>query len=103
VAKFIPSADIDELVRIAGELVNNKDMVVILVSDSAGVKIVGAAGDDALKAGADAGKIIREMSGIVGGGGGGKPAMARGGGVDASKIDEALETGRNMLEEQLGK
>ena len=28
---------------------------------------------------------------ILGGGGGGKPDFAQGGGVDASKIDEALE------------
>jgi alanyl-tRNA synthetase (EC 6.1.1.7) len=101
VAKVIPNADIDELVKIAGELTINKDMVVLLASDSAGVKIVGAAGDDALKAGADAGKIVRAMSGVVGGGGGGKPGMARGGGVDATKIDEALESGRNLLEEQI--
>ncbi|WP_319508466.1 alanine--tRNA ligase [uncultured Methanolobus sp.] len=101
VAKVIPNADIDELVKIAGELTTNKDMVVLLASDSAGVKIVGAAGDDALKAGADAGKIVRAMSGVVGGGGGGKPGMARGGGVDASKIDEAIESGRNLLEEQI--
>ncbi len=101
VAKVIPNADIDELVKIAGELTINKDMVVLLASDSAGVKIVGAAGDDALKAGADAGKIVRAMSGVVGGGGGGKPGMARGGGVDASKIDEALESGHKLLEEQI--
>ncbi len=102
VAKVIPNADIDELVKIAGELTTNKDMVVLLASDSAGVKIVGAAGDDALLAGANAGKIVREMSCIVGGGGGGKPAMARGGGVDSSKMDEALESGRNLLEGQIG-
>ncbi|WP_342305977.1 alanine--tRNA ligase [Methanolobus sp. ZRKC5] len=101
VAKVIPNVDIDELVKIAGELTINKDMVVLLASDSAGVKIVGAAGDDALTAGANAGKIVREMSGVVGGGGGGKPGMARGGGIDASKINSALEAGRNMLAEQI--
>ena len=101
VAKVIPNADIDELVKIAGELTTNKDTVVLLASDSEGVKIVGAAGDDALKAGADAGKIVRAMSAIVGGGGGGKPGMARGGGIDVSKIGEALESGRNLLEEQI--
>jgi alanyl-tRNA synthetase len=101
VAACISNADIDELVKIAGELTTNKDMVVLLASESGGVKIVGAAGEDALKAGADAGKIVRAMSQTVGGGGGGKPAMARGGGVDASKIDEALAAGQSLLEEQL--
>ncbi|WP_292468747.1 alanine--tRNA ligase [Methanolobus sp.] len=101
VAAVVPNADIDELVKIAGELATNKDIVVLLASDSAGVKIAGAAGVDSLKAGADAGKLVRKMSEIVGGGGGGKPGMARGGGVDVDKIDEALEVGRNLLEEQI--
>ena len=103
VATMIPNADIDELVKIAGELTTNRDMVVLLTSDSAGVKIVGAAGDDALKLGANAGQLVRKMSEVVGGGGGGKPAMARGGGTDASKVDEALEAGRKLLEEQINK
>ena len=101
VAKCIPNADIDELVKIAGELTSSKDLIVLLASDAGGVKIVGAAGEDALKAGADAGKIVRAMSQVVGGGGGGKPAMARGGGVDASKINEALAEGQNILGGQL--
>jgi alanyl-tRNA synthetase len=101
VAKCIPNADIDELVKIAGELTSSKDLVVLLASDAGGVKIVGAAGEDALKAGADAGKIVRAMSQVVGGGGGGKPAMARGGGVDASKIDEAFAAGQSLLGDQL--
>ncbi|MDG6242776.1 MAG: alanine--tRNA ligase [Methanolobus sp.] len=103
VAAVIAHADIDELVKIAGELTTNRDMVVLLASDSSGVKIVGAAGEDALKAGADAGKLVRRMSEVVGGGGGGKPAMARGGGVDCGKVTEALESGRNLLEEQIRK
>jgi len=37
-----------------------------------------------------AGKIIQTIAPIVGGKGGGKPSQARGGGKDASKIDEAL-------------
>ncbi|MEZ5334894.1 MAG: alanine--tRNA ligase [Methanolobus sp.] len=101
VATSIPNADIDELVKIAGELTINKDLVVLLASDSSGVKIVGAAGEDALKAGANAGQIVRKMSEVVGGGGGGKPAMARGGGTDASMIDAALDAGRKLLEEQI--
>ncbi|WP_340819106.1 alanine--tRNA ligase [Methanolobus sp. WCC4] len=103
VATTIPNADIDELVKIAGELTTNEDMVVLLASDSAGVKIVGAAGEEALKAGANAGQLVRKMSEVVGGGGGGKPAMARGGGTDASKIDDSLEAGRTLLEEQINK
>jgi alanyl-tRNA synthetase len=103
VATVIEHADIDELVKIAGELTTSSDMVALLASDTAGVKIVGAAGEDALKAGVHAGQLVRKMSEVVGGGGGGKPAMARGGGIDSAKIAEALESGRNLLEEQIRK
>jgi len=37
-----------------------------------------------------AGDLIREVAGVVGGGGGGRPDFAQAGGKDASKIDDAL-------------
>ncbi|MEO7296958.1 MAG: DHHA1 domain-containing protein, partial [Verrucomicrobiota bacterium] len=44
-----------------------------------------------------AGKIIQSIAPIVGGKGGGKPDNARGGGKDASKLDEALAKARMMM------
>ena len=44
-----------------------------------------------------AGKIIQAIAPIVGGKGGGKPDHARGGGKDASKLDEALAKARSLL------
>ncbi len=44
-----------------------------------------------------AGKIIQAIAPIVGGKGGGKPDNARGGGKDASKLDEALAKAKAML------
>ena len=44
-----------------------------------------------------AGKIIQQIAPIVGGKGGGKPDNARGGGKDASKLDEALATVKTIL------
>jgi len=44
-----------------------------------------------------AGKIIQNIDPIVGGKGGGKPDNARGGGKDASKLDEALARVRTLL------
>ena len=37
-----------------------------------------------------AGDLIREVAGVVGGGGGGRPDFAQAGGKDASKIDAAI-------------
>jgi alanyl-tRNA synthetase len=44
-----------------------------------------------------AGKIIQQIAPIVGGKGGGKPDNARGGGKDASKLDEALAKVKTLL------
>jgi alanyl-tRNA synthetase len=38
-----------------------------------------------------AGDLIREVAGVVGGGGGGRPDFAQAGGKDSSKIDAAIE------------
>jgi len=44
-----------------------------------------------------AGKIIQQIAPIVGGKGGGKPDNARGGGKDASKLDEALAKAKSLF------
>jgi alanyl-tRNA synthetase len=44
-----------------------------------------------------AGKIIQQIAPIVGGKGGGKPDNARGGGKDASKLDEALARAKSLI------
>jgi len=44
-----------------------------------------------------AGKIIQGIAPLVGGRGGGKPDNARGGGKDVSKLDDALQKAKEML------
>ena len=41
--------------------------------------------------GAHAGNLVKLASSVLGGGGGGKPDIAQGGGVDTSKVDAAIE------------
>ncbi|NLS08728.1 alanine--tRNA ligase [Nesterenkonia sp. MY13] len=47
--------------------------------------------EEARTEGLKAGDLVKVATGVLGGGGGGKPDLAQGGGQDASKIDEALE------------
>ncbi|HJH32356.1 MAG TPA: alanine--tRNA ligase [Methanosarcinaceae archaeon] len=100
IAEMIPNADNEELLIIAGGLAEHDDVVALLASDFEGVKIVAAAGKGAVEHGVNAGMLVREMSHIVGGGGGGRPNMAQGGGVDPLKIDEALSRGAGLVKEQ---
>ncbi len=54
------------------------------------ITFVAMASKDAVKMGIHCGQIIKDITAIAGGRGGGKPDMAQGGGSDASKIDDAL-------------
>ncbi len=65
------------------------------------VNFVAAFGPAAVKAGAQAGKLVGAVAKVCGGGGGGKPALAQAGGKDASKTDEALALAMMMLAEAL--
>ena len=50
----------------------------------------------------NAGKIIKEVAGLVGGSGGGRPDFAQAGGKNVEKLDEALQAVYNIVSEFLG-
>lgn len=65
--------------------------VIILASNNSGkITFIAMAMKEAVDAGVHCGKIIKELTAICGGRGGGKPDIAQGGGTDAMKIDDAL-------------
>jgi alanyl-tRNA synthetase len=49
-----------------------------------------------------AGDLIRDVAGVVGGGGGGRPDFAQAGGKDPGRIDEALEKFNELIDELAG-
>lgn len=61
------------------------------------VSLLAGATDSAVAAGFSAGDIVKEIAELVGGRGGGKPAMAQAGGSSAAGIDAALEAARTKL------
>ena len=74
--------------------------VMVLASDINGrPQIVVAVSDSLVKDGVRAGDLIKPIARIVGGGGGGRPQMAQAGGKDTSKIPEALEVARKVVEQ----
>ncbi len=86
--------------RNAGDNLKQKATCAVIVLASAAdgkVNIVAMATPDAVKSGAHAGNIIREVAKTCGGGGGGKPDSAQAGGKDASKIEEALAIVKTLI------
>ncbi|MCC6784134.1 MAG: alanine--tRNA ligase [Planctomycetes bacterium] len=58
---------------------------------------VGVAVDPALHGKLKAGDVVKELCGILGGGGGGRPDQAQGKGRDAGRLDAALAKARELL------
>jgi len=66
------------------------------------VLLVAGVSDDLIAQGAHAGQWIGEVAAVVGGSGGGKPAMAQAGGGNPDRIDDALELARQQISDLLG-
>jgi len=58
-------------------------------------------GDDVVKIGLHAGKLINEIAKICSGGGGGKPNFAQAGAKDIDKLTDALDYAKNYLQKKL--
>jgi alanyl-tRNA synthetase len=93
----VGTADGDYLQAVADALKGQFKGVVLLagVANNA-VSLVATVSPD-LTSKIQAGKIIQAIAPIIGGKGGGRPDNARGGGRDASKLDEALAKAATLL------
>jgi alanyl-tRNA synthetase len=90
-------ADADILQTIVDVLKTHFNGVIVLAGVTNGaVSLVANVSPD-FTAKVQAGKIIQTIAPIVGGKGGGKPDNARGGGKDASKLDEALAKAKSLI------
>ncbi len=99
--------DVDaEALKTAAERLQQKlgNAAVVLASipEPDKVSLVAAFSPQVNKKGLQAGKFIGVIAQICGGKGGGRPNLAQAGGRDASKLQSALESARNLLLEGLG-
>lgn len=92
----------DALRNLADQLAAKLNGVAVLAGEAEG-KVLWAvkSSPDAVKAGAHAGNLVRELAKITGGGGGGRPDFAQAGGRDAAKIDDALNQAKDVLATQI--
>ncbi len=100
----VPDADGNRL-RQMGDAIKDKaaNVVAVLAAVNGGkITFVAACGKEAVGLGIKAGDIIKQVSAIAGGSGGGKPDSAMGGGKDPLMVDNALAMVDNVVSMKLG-
>ena len=104
-AAEVPEMDMNSLRNLSDELkAKVGEGVIVLASKQGGkVNLIVSATDAALKAGAHAGNLIREIAPKVGGGGGGRPNMAQAGGKNPAGIADAMAEAEKVLARMLEK
>ncbi len=103
IATSVKGVDMNGLRELSDKLkADIGDGVIVLISENDGkVNMVVAATDGAQKKGAHAGNLIKEIAGLVGGGGGGRPNMAQAGGKNPAGIPDALNKAEEVLTSQI--
>ena len=95
----VPSSRI-EILREMADFIRDKLKSVILVLGTISEErpvFLAAVTPDLVSRGYDAGKIVREVAKVAGGGGGGKPNLAQAGGKYKEKLDEALRLVKDLI------
>ncbi len=91
--------------RVMGDFLRDKDPAVVgVLASIQGEKVtfLAVCGKDAVARGIKAGDLVKAVSAICGGKGGGKPDSAMGGGTELLKVDDALATVDDFVAEKLG-
>ncbi|MBE5969136.1 MAG: alanine--tRNA ligase [Lachnospiraceae bacterium] len=100
----VEDVDMNALRNLGDKLKGQIGSGIVVLASSQGadkVNLIAMATDDAIKAGAHAGNLIKEIASLVGGGGGGRPNMAQAGGKNVAGIDEALKKALEVAKTQL--
>jgi alanyl-tRNA synthetase len=101
-AAQVDAGDMDSLRQVADDMKGKIASGVIVLGSVAEdkVNLVVSVSADLVGRGFHAGKLIKEIATICGGGGGGRPDMAQAGGKDPSKLAEALAAVENLIASQ---
>ena len=105
VVAFKTEGDPNALRKQGDSLRDKEPAIVALLAAVNGEKLsfLCVCGKEAVAAGVKAGDLIRQISAIAGGKGGGKPDSAMGGGTDVSKLDAAVASLKPFVEEIVSK
>ena len=104
VTATLADADADRL-RKMGDFLRDKSQAVVAVLSAVRdgkITFLAVCGKEAVQKGVKAGDLIKHVTAICGGKGGGKPDSAMGGGTDVLKLDDALATVDDFVAGKLG-
>ena len=102
-AAQVEAADMDTLREMSDWFRNRIGSGVIVLGAVMAAKpsFVAAVTPDLVERGLHAGRLVKQVAQVVGGGGGGKPTLAQAGGRDVGRIEEALRLAPNLVEKGL--
>ncbi len=92
IAEVVEGQNIEALRQMMDHLRSSLKSGVVVLGSAADGKagFVASVSDDLVSRGFHAGKLIKQVAGIAGGGGGGQPHKAQAGGKDPSKVPDAI-------------
>ena len=91
--------------RRMGDMIRDREpnaVAVLATIQGEKVSFVAVCGKEAVEKGIKAGELVKSVSAVAGGKGGGRPDSAMGGGTEVLKTDDALATVDNFVAEKLG-
>ena len=103
IATSVDGVDMNGLRDLGDQLKEKVSEGIVVIASANGdkVNLIAMATDAAVKAGAHAGNLIKEVAPLVGGGGGGRPNMAQAGGKNPAGIADAVAKAFEVAKTQL--
>ncbi|OGB69175.1 MAG: alanine--tRNA ligase [Caldithrix sp. RBG_13_44_9] len=100
--KLFQEVDIELLKQAADRFrQKNQNGVLLLISQSENrINFVCAVTDDLIHTGIKAGELVKVLAQVTGGGGGGRPHLATAGGKNPAKLEEAITSLREFLQQK---
>lgn len=101
--EFIGVVNLDRMIQTVSEATKTTPSTVAIATGSTGdqARIVVSSGQIAVENGINAGDLVKAVSPLIGGGGGGRPNFAQGGGTKPEKLAEAVVKAEEIIRRQL--
>lgn len=93
-----------DLLRQLGDGIKQADpnaVILLACVENDQVALLGMATDSAIQKGVHAGNLVKEVASLMGGSGGGKPAIGQAGSKNPDGLREAMSAARGILEKQI--